>query len=374
VLEEADRHKDELLTMLANELRNPLAPIRTTLDVLRAAVATDSTLEWGWNVIDRQTQHLTRLVDDLLDVARFAKGEILLQKRAISLLEVLNEAVETSRPLMESRKQTLTIELPSESLYVNGDLVRLAQVFWNLLNNASKYSSEGSEIALTAERLGHEAVIAVRDSGVGISAEVLPHIFEGFAMANQPRTLSHGGLGLGLSLSRRLVELHRGNITASSEGPGTGSQFVVRLPVLRDTPIDTVGSDVTGAESAEGFKYRILIVDDNADSAEAIAKLLQLKGYNVRCAVDGASAVTIAQQFEPHLVLLDIRLPDIDGYEVLRRLREQSGPSQPLVAAVTGYGQPEDRRRTQAAGFDRHLVKPFGPDVLMALIQSLEQK
>jgi two-component system, chemotaxis family, CheB/CheR fusion protein len=373
LLKETDRHKNEFLATLAHELRNPLAPIRTTLDVVRASAVTDSTLEWGWNVIDRQTQHLTRLVDDLLDLARFTRGEILLQKEPISLREVLDHAVETSRPLIESRKQTFAVELLSEPLYIDGDFVRLAQVFSNLLNNASKYSLEGGEIVLATERSGDEALITVRDNGIGISAEVLPHIFEVFA---KPRSqaLSHGGLGLGLALSRRLVELHAGNITASSGGPGTGSQFVVRLPVLRKAAIEAAESVVIGDRPAENSKFRILVVDDHADSAEAIGKLLQLKGHDVRCARDGASAIAIAQQFEPYLILLDISLPDIDGYEVLRRLREQPHASQPFVAAVTGFGQPEDRRRTQEAGFDHHLVKPFGPDVLMALIQSLGQK
>jgi two-component system CheB/CheR fusion protein len=374
LLKEADRHKNEFLAMLAHELRNPLAPIRTTLDVLRASVATDSTLEWGWNLIDRQTQHLTRLVDDLLDVARFTRGEILLQKEPILLREVLDHSVETSRPLIESQKQTLTLELLSEPVYIDGDFVRLAQVFSNLLNNASKYTPKGGEISLTAECLGDEAVITLTDNGIGISAEVLPHIFEVFAQSNRSRPRSHGGLGLGLALSRRLVELHAGNITANSEGPGRGSQFVVHLPVLREAPTEVAGSAAVGAKPIESSKFRVLVVDDNVDSAEAIGKLLQLKGHDLRCAFDGVSAVTIARQFEPHLILLDISLPDIGGYEVLRRLREQCGASQPVVAAVTGFGQPEDRRRTQEAGFDHHVVKPFGPEVLMALIESLQQK
>jgi two-component system, chemotaxis family, CheB/CheR fusion protein len=374
LLKAADRHKNEFLAMLAHELRNPLAPIRTTLDVLRASVATDSTLEWGWNVIDRQTQHLIRLVDDLLDVARFTRGEILLQKEPILLREVLDHAVETSRPLIDSRNQTLSSELPSEPVYIDGDFVRLAQVFSNLLNNASKYTLEGGEISLTAECLSDEAVITLTDNGIGISAEVLPHIFEAFAQSDRSRPRSHGGLGLGLALSRRLVELHGGNITANSEGPGGGSQFVVHLPVLREALAKAAESAPIDARSIESSKFRVLVVDDNVDSAEAIGKLLQLKGHDVRCAFDGASALIIAQQFGPHLILLDISLPDMDGYEVLRRLREQSRVSQPVVAAVTGFGQPEDRLRSQEAGFDHHLVKPFGPDVLMALIESLQQK
>jgi Response regulators consisting of a CheY-like receiver domain and a winged-helix DNA-binding domain len=217
-------------------------------------------------------------------------------------------------------------------------------------------------------------MITVRDNGAGISAEVLPHIFEVFAQSNRSHARSHGGLGLGLSLSRRLVELHAGSITASSEGLGRGSQFIVRLPALTDAPTKVAESNVIGDRPTESSKFRVLVVDDNVDSAEAIGRLLQLNGHDVRCAFDGASAITIAQQFGPHLILLDISLPDIDGYEVLRRLREQPRAPQPVVAAVTGFGQPEDRRHTQEAGFDHHLIKPFGPDVLMALIQSLEQK
>jgi CheY-like chemotaxis protein/anti-sigma regulatory factor (Ser/Thr protein kinase) len=298
----------------------------------------------------------------------------LLQKRPISLLDVLDHAVETSRPLVESREQTLTSELPRDAIYVDGDLVRLAQVFSNLLNNSSRYSPEGGTIALRAERFEHEAVITVKDNGIGISAAKLPHIFDVFAQADRSHGLSHGGLGLGLALSRRLVELHGGGITASSEGPGMGTEMVVRLPVLEQKPAETAGAELSGARPTESSKFRILVVDDNADSAEAIGKLLQLEGHEVRCAFDGASAVAIAQQFGPHLVLLDISLPGIDGYEVLRRLREQCGASQPKVVAVTGFGRAEDRRRTQEAGFDHHLVKPFGPDVLKTLIQSLGQK
>jgi two-component system, chemotaxis family, CheB/CheR fusion protein len=374
LLKEADRQKNEFLAMLAHELRNPLAPIRTTLDVLRTNVATDSTLEWGWNVIDRQTQHLTRLVDDLLDVARFTRGELSLQKRPILLREVLDHSVETSRPLIESRKQTLMVELPSEPVYIDGDFVRVAQVFSNLLNNASKYSPEGGKISLAAKHLGDEAVITLTDNGIGISSDVLPHIFEIFAQSNRPHTLSPGGLGVGLALSRKLVELHAGNITASSEGSGKGSQFVVRLPVLRETLTETVASHAIDERLIEGAKFRILVVDDNVDSAEAISKLLQSKGHEVRCTFDGASAITVTEQFGPQLILLDISLPDKDGYEVLRRLREQQSASQLVVVAVTGFGQPEDRSRAQEAGFDHHLVKPFGPDVLMALLQSLELK
>jgi CheY-like chemotaxis protein len=218
------------------------------------------------------------------------------------------------------------------------------------------------------------AVLTLRDNGIGISAEVLPHIFEIFAQSNRSHALSHGGLGLGLSLSRKLVELHGGKITASSEGPGTGSQFVVRLPVVREALAKAAEPDVIGARPTESSKFRVLVVDDNVDSAEAIGKMLQSKGHDVRCAFDGASAIAIAQQFEPHLVLLDISLPDMDGYEVLRRLRERPGAPQAPVAAVTDLGQPEDRRRIRDAGFDHHLVKPFGPDVLMALIQSVGQK
>jgi len=374
VLREADQHKDEFLAMLAHELRNPLAPIRTTLDVLRRSDTTDPTLEWGWNIIDRQTRHLTRLVDDLLDVARLTRGEISLRKEIVSLLEVLNHSVETSRPLIAARQQTLKLQLPSESLYVGGDFVRLAQVFANLLNNASKYSPEGNEIALAAEGVGSEAMITVSDHGIGIPADVLPHIFEVFAQADRSKARSQGGLGLGLTLSRRLVELHGGNITATSEGPGMGAQMVVRLPVSsKAPPPENARADLVGDGRTARSKFRVLVVDDNVDSAESIVKLLQLHGHDARCAFNGASALLLARQFEPDSILLDISLPDMDGYEVLRQVREQSPASRPFVAAVTGFGQPEDRRRTREAGFDHHLVKPFGPDVLMEMLRSLGQ-
>jgi two-component system CheB/CheR fusion protein len=262
----------------------------------------------------------------------------------------------------------------SEQLCVDGDFVRLAQVFSNLLNNASKYTPEGGQLSLTAKRLRDEAIITLTDNGIGISAEGLPHIFEFFTQSNPSRAHFHGGLGIGLSLSRRLVELHAGTITGSSEGRGMGSQFVVRLPALPEAPTMPAETSVVADRPAESPKCRVLVVDDNVDSAEAISKLLQSKGQEVRCAFDGSSAITIARQFAPHLVLLDISLPDIDGYEVLRRLREGFPTPQPVVAAVTGFGQPEDRRRTQEAGFDHHVVKPFGPDVLWALIESVRQK
>lgn len=290
------------------------------------------------------------------------------------LREVLDHAVETSRPLIESRKQTLTSELPSEPIHIDGDFVRLVQVFSNLLNNASKYTHEGGKISLAAKRLGDEAVITLTDNGIGISANVLPDIFVIFAQSNRTHAVSPGGLGLGLALSRKLVELHGGNITASSEGPDKGSQFVVRVPVLPEAPTKATGSTAVGARRIGSSKFRVLVVDDNVDSAEAISTLLRLQGHDARCAFDGASAVTVAEQFGPHLILLDISLPDINGYELLCRLREQTNASQPVVAAVTGFGRPEDLRRTREAGFDHHLVKPFSPDVLMTLLESLEQK
>jgi len=370
ILKAADQHKDEFLAMLAHELRNPLAPIRTTLDVLRRSGTTDPTLEWGWNIIDRQTRHLTRLVDDLLDVARLTRGEILLRKELISLLDVLNHSVETSRPAIEARKQILKLHLPSEPLYIDGDFVRLAQVFSNLLNNASKYSPECGEIVLTAESIGTQAMVTVSDHGIGILADVLPNIFEVFAQADRSKARSEGGLGLGLTLSLRLVELHGGNIGASSDGQDMGSQFVVRLPVSQKTPA-TAAPDVVDRRPTQSSKFRVLVADDNVDSTQAISRLLQLQGHDVRCAFDGASALAVAQEFDPDLILLDISLPDINGYEVLRRLREQSPAARPFVAAVTGFGQPEDHRRSREAGFDHHLVKPFGPDVLMAVLQSL---
>jgi two-component system, chemotaxis family, CheB/CheR fusion protein len=277
VLKAADQHKNEFLAMLAHELRNPLAPIRTTLDVLRHSGTTDPTLEWGWNIIDRQTRHLTRLVDDLLDVARLTRGDILLRKEIISLLEVLNHSVETSRPFVEARKQSLKLQLPSQPLYVDGDFVRLAQVFSNLLNNASKYSPEGGEIALTAESSGTEAMVTVSDHGIGILADALPHIFEVFAQADRSKARSEGGLGLGLTLSRRLVELHGGNIGASSDGQGRGSQFVVRLPVSQKTPT-TAAPDVVDRRPAQSSKFRVLVADDNVDSTQAISRLAPATG------------------------------------------------------------------------------------------------
>ena len=364
-VQENDQRKDEFLAMLAHELRNPLAPIRTALGVLRRTVRPDAVVQESQNIIDRQVEQLTRMVDDLLDVSRLTQGKIRLERVAVELSTVIDRAVETVRPEIVRRRHVLTVEPPRAPVYLDGDPVRLAQVFSNLLNNAAKYTPEGGTIRFTAERAGHQAVVRVQDNGSGIPPDVLPHVFDLFTQANRSLARSEGGLGIGLTVVRNLLEQHGGSVEARSAGVGTGSEFIVRLPVI-ERPREVLRSHARHAP--EAASCRILLVDDNPDSNEALSLLLTLDGHDVRQAPDGAEALRIAIEFEPQLVLCDIGLPDMDGYEVVRCLREQCGAAMPAVAALTGYARPVDRERIRQAGFVCHLVKPVDPDVLEALI------
>ncbi len=369
-LREADRRKDEFLAMLAHELRNPLAPIRNAAQVLKLVGAADGRQRWAREVIERQTQHLTRLVDDLLDVSRITRGKVKLAREPLELATIVHRAVEASRPLIDARRHQLTVALPPEPVRLEGDLTRLVQVVGNLLNNAAKYTDEGGRIHIEAAAENGEAVIRVRDNGMGLPPDLLPHVFDLFTQADRSLDRSQGGLGVGLTLARRLVELHGGRVEARSEGPGQGSEFIVRLPAAASSAgAGTAEAGEPVPSAAQGL--RILVVEDNVDSAEMMSFLLELRGYQVRTAYHGPEALEVARAFHPQVVLCDIGLPGMNGYEVAARLREQPDFQRTTLIALTGYGQEDARRRAQEAGFDHHLVKPVEPDALEALLDSL---
>lgn len=372
-LKEADRRKDEFLAMLAHELRNPLAPIRNAAQVLKLIGPTDANQRRAREVIERQTQHLTRLVDDLLEVSRITQGKVTLARAPLDLATIINRAVETSRPLIETRRHQLTVTPPPHPVRLEGDLTRLVQVVGNLLNNAAKYTDEGGHIRLETALENNEAVICVEDDGLGISADLLPHVFDLFTQADRSLDRSQGGLGIGLTLVRNLVELHGGRVGAYSEGPGHGSRFIVRLPALpAAAETEThAGTDEPAPAASRGL--RVLLVEDSPDSAEMMAFVLKLGGHQAQIARDGAEALETAPVFLPQAVLCDIGLPGMDGYEVARRLRLQPAFAQTTLIALTGYGQEDARRRAKEAGFDHHLVKPVDPDVLISLLNSLPE-
>ena len=369
-LAEAHRHKDEFLAMLGHELRNPLAPIKNAAHLLRLRTA-DERSRWAGEVIERQVGQMSRLVDDLLDVSRITRGKVTLRKEVVELAAVIERAVEISRPLIEARRHELVESLAEGPVWLEADPVRLAQVIANLLNNAAKYTEEKGRITLSAEKEVGEVVLRVRDNGVGIAPEVLPNVFELFTQDHRTLDRSQGGLGIGLTLVKGLVAMHGGSVQAFSEGPGKGSEFVVRLPAKAISGPNGGEEDHTPT-SVPSAGSRVLIVDDNVDSAESLALLLTMSGHKVRTAHDGPAALEAAEAFRPEAVLLDIGLPGMDGYEVARRLRQQAGLNNTFLVAVTGYGQDEDRRRAEEAGFDAHLVKPADPVVLQQLLAGLE--
>jgi PAS domain S-box-containing protein len=371
-LRETDRHKDEFLAMLAHELRNPLAPIRHALHVLKKQGHTDPTLEWGHALVDRQVTHMARLLDDLLDVARIIQNKIRLKMERCDLNGIITHAVEDCLPLIEERKHHLVLSLPEEPQWVEGDATRLEQVITNLLNNAAKYTEEGGKITLSAMQTGVYALIRVEDTGVGIAPELLAHVFDLFTQADRSLAHSQGGLGLGLTLVRQLVEKHGGSVTAASAGVGQGSSFTVRLPLLPTSQpvIESTNESMPNTSISLLSDLRILVVDDYVDAAESLAMLLQAEGHEVETVHYGLKAIEQAQRFRPQVVLLDIGLPDLDGYEVAKRLRALPETRDTILIALTGYGQAEDRNRSQNAGFDHHLLKPVNFEKLSDLLAS----
>jgi two-component system CheB/CheR fusion protein len=368
-LRDADRRKDEYLAMLAHELRNPLAPIRNATVVLNGIAGRTPDTTWAAGVIARQTEVLAKLLDDLLDVARIARGKVTLDLNRVDLAVVVERATEVAAPAIEARRQHLEVRLPPEPLAVEGDLVRLTQVLTNLLNNASKYTEPGGHLRIELENDGDAALLRVSDDGAGISAEMLTRVFDLFAQADRTLDRAKGGLGLGLTLVRRLVELHHGSVEATSAGLGRGSQFVVRLPLMAGAapPAQTSGAPLA---PRQGPGRRVLVVDDNADAVDSLAMVLRLRDHEVHTAYDGRGALSAAQSVLPDVVVLDIGLPDTDGYQVARALRSQRATSRATLIALTGYGQPEDVTRARAAGFDRHLVKPADPDEIAAVVEA----
>lgn len=362
---EMDVRKNEFLAMLGHELRNPLAPIRNVVQIMKAQSFSDPTLEWGIHIIDRQVSHIARLLDDLLDVARIMQDKIVLKLECFDFAEIVDSAVEASRPLIEMRAHELIIATPTIPLWVEGDHVRLTQVFTNILNNAAKYTEKGGKITLTVTLEDAWVVTKVRDTGIGIPGEILPLVFDLFTQAERSIDRSQGGMGVGLTLVRRLVEMHKGVVTASSAGIGQGSEFTVRLPLSNAIPV----SESPQAEAKpSSSKLRILVIDDYSDAAESLALMLQTKGYDAITAECGEQGVERAVDFRPQIVLLDIGLPDIDGYEVARRLRKLPETQGAILIALTGYGQPEDHERSRASGFDYHLLKPVDTEALSALL------
>ncbi|HWI38794.1 MAG TPA: PAS domain S-box protein [Burkholderiales bacterium] len=367
-LEDANRYKDEFLAMLAHELRNPLAPISNALQLLRVVDPSSTQATHARAVMERQLAHLVRLVDDLMEVSRITRGKIELRREPVLLSSVMLSAVETARPALEAAQHSFRIDMPAEALEIEGDFVRLAQVISNLLGNAAKYTDPGGEISLEAERRGEEALIRVRDNGIGIDAEMLPRIFDMFAQVPASQRRSQGGLGIGLALARALVELHGGRIEAASPGRGKGSQFTVHLPVARIVRASGPSTAQPRAGTVAANRRRVLIVDDNVDAAETLQMVVSTMGHDAETVHDGRAAIEAACSRRPDVVLLDISMPGMDGFSVARRLRSEPGLRKIRVVALTGFGQQDDRRRTREAGFDDHLVKPVSPEDLRRLL------
>jgi len=372
----ADRRKDQFLAMLAHELRNPLAPIRNAVELMRQVETADPSFRPSREMVERQVKHLARLLDDLLDVSRLNQGSFRLRREPVDLGAAVERAVDANRPLIDSRGHTLTLDLPAPAIHLEADPARLEQVISNLVNNAAKYTMPGGRIWVRAERQGDEAVIRVRDNGIGVPPDVLGRVFEPFVQSPDSFARPEGGLGIGLSLVRSLVEMHGGTVEAHSAGLGQGSELIVRLPI-RPAAGAPAGAPPPAQESqrsretgpfARPRPVRVLVVEDNVDAAESLATLLRMWGHDVRVVHDGRDAIDAARIYEPEVVLLDIGLPGLDGYQVAERLRRDVGLDRALLVAMTGYGQPEDRRRSREAGIQHHFVKPVEPFVLRDLL------
>ena len=367
-LPEADERKNEFLEILAHELRNPLGPIRHAVKILRARPPTPDELNWATNIIERQTEHLTRLVEDLLDVSR---GTIELRRERVDVATILKGAVEASNALMERNGHQLKVITPAQPLYVEGDLTRLTQVVTNLLDNAAKCTDPGGKVWLGGEREGDTAVIRVKDSGIGIPLDMLPRIFDMFPQAGPSLERSQGGLGVGLALVERLVKLHGGTVTASSAGAGQGSQFIIRLPVApaqKGGATDRPEAPLRAAAS----RCRILVVDDNLDSVDSLAMLLRMMGHEVETASDAEAALNKAEEFRPDVAILDIGLPKVNGYDLAKQIRQRPWAKDVVLVALTGWAQAQHRLRSQESGFNHHLNKPVEFDVLQQILAAAD--
>jgi PAS domain S-box-containing protein len=366
-LKEADRRKDEFIATLAHELRNPLAPIRNAVEMLGLCQSSDPDFDWGRNVIDQQVKHLACLVDDLIDVSRITRNRLVIKKERVSLTDVINGALDAARLLIEQRGHLLTVALPTEPIYLNADPVRLTQIFMNLINNAAKYTHEGGRIWVDAERKNANVTVRIADNGVGISTDELSHLFDMFYQVDRSYDQAHGGLGIGLTLVKRLVEMHGGTVEAKSAGIGQGSEFLVSLPML--VSLSVVLMDKDAGEQKYKKRRRILVVDDYPTAAESLARSLKRFGNEVETALDGIEGIKQAEKFRPDVVLLDIGMPKLNGYKAAQRIREQPWGKDMVLIAITGWGQEEDRQRTREAGFDAHLVKPVDYTKLGELLE-----
>jgi CheY-like chemotaxis protein/two-component sensor histidine kinase len=380
-LKAADRHKDEFLAMLAHELRNPLAPILNAVQLIRKKPFVDPQLAWSRDVIERQLSHLTRLVDDLLDVSRITRGKINLSREVVEVSDLVARAVETVQPLIVERGHQLSLDVADGSIKVFGDPLRLTQALGNVLSNAAKYTENEGRIRLVARQVDGVVEIRVRDTGIGIPSDLQPRLFEMFTQLNHRTGRPQSGLGIGLALVRKLLEMHGGTVTAFSEGNGLGSEFLITLPVISKetgegaatgrTASPLALNDSAGEEATPQIRRRILVADDNSDALESLATLLELGGHEVFSAENGALALESAERHLPEVALLDIGMPKLDGYEVARRIRAQPWGRRITLVALTGWGQESDRRRSGEAGFDSHMVKPLDLDKLTELLERL---
>ena len=369
-LAEADRKKDDFIALLAHELRNPLAPVRHGLQVMRLAAGDENVVAQARAMMERQLGHMVRLIDDLLDLSRLNRNKLHLQRSRVLLADVVSNAVEAARPAIEAAGHALTVSLPTEPVFLDADLTRLAQVFSNLLTNSAKYTEAGGRISLGAERRGSEVVVSVRDTGIGIPADALPRIFEIFSQVDQSIERSAGGLGIGLALVKGLAEMHGGSVAAESAGPGEGSTFIVRLPALGAAPEPAAAAPPDNRRRT-GPRRRILVVDDNQDSAATMAMMLELLGDEAVTAHDGVQGVEAAERFRPEIILMDVGMPRLNGYDATRPIREQPWGKAVTIIALTGWGQESDRAQSREAGCDGHLVKPVSLADLRKLIAEL---
>ena len=368
--EAASRAKDQFLALLAHELRNPLAPIVSAAALLRRPGAPPAVVEQSAGIVERQAKNLARLLDDLLDVSRITRGRIELRLQTLSIADAVTSALEATRPLVDERHQTVSVTLPPVPLNVQADPARLEQIIVNVLNNASRYTAPGGRISVTVAEEGSEAVLRIRDTGIGIAADVLPRIFDLFVQGDQSLAHTSGGLGIGLTLVHRLVALHRGRVSAHSEGLGRGSEFTIALPLSRQP---AAGGTPVASLPERGPAAAVLLIEDNTDARQSLRSLLEREGHRVEEAADGAGGLARAETTRPDIVLVDIGLPGMDGYEVARRIRSQRGAA-PILVAITGYGQADDRRRSLEAGFDAHLTKPVSPDHLTHVLAGLSRR